>query len=1000
VGANLAEPLVGALLLTSLVPRVDLSRTRDLALFLAGAVLAAPAVGGMLGASTYVFVDGGSGWARFAAQWWVGDGLGVLVVAGAILSLRAMPQPRRAGLRVAEAAVLAGGTVAGAVAVFWLEYFPLVYVPIVLLLALALRAGTRVVAFTGAAIAFIAAEATAEGHRLWEAIELTPDAGLAYLQLAIALLLATALALAAEISQRERAAMAWATSEAARKESELAAGRAEELRRLAEALGRASSSAEIAEVLALHGRTVPSPFHDDEGAAARAAPRDPTRAEEAWRDDPVYREAAGRMARDAASRAELFESEHEARARAELLEQHAAHLAAALTVREVAETTVTDLQAVGPAIVAVSVVRGSTAELVAETGLLAERRVREYPLDLGTPGAEAIRTGEPVEIRSGEEYDARYPSTAQIRLEHGIESVVAAPLRAGDGRTIGAVTAASSEPGWFTDRRKQLLFGVAGQCGLALERALLQAAIEAAAADATLLAGLSDALERETTLPDRGRRLVELLVAHRARYAAVHVLDEENVPQILAEAGALTGSPSEEPSLAEHVAAAIASGETVVPLAGGSAGSEQEPALHVFPLRSRGRTLGALAIAGSPASSEAQSVRARLEREIAARAAVALDNALLYERERDVSHALQLGLLGGTLPDVEGLALEAAYRPGSAALEVGGDWYDSFVLPDGSIALVVGDVVGHGLDAAVTMGQLRGAVRALAPTGSPAEVLARLDAFVEILPAARIATVAYAELEQESGRIRYACAGHPPPLIVEVDGAARYLWGGRSMPLGAAHGEPRSEASDRLEEAATLVLYTDGLIERRDAGLEAGLDRLAVAARAHQPGSEGLVNHVCGALLDESLSLDDDVCVLTLHRVAPSTVFAHSLPASPAELSGLRQRLRSWLATFDVEDEVLHSAVLAVSEAAANAVEHAYGCDGTGTIRVFARFEPEGQLEVRVRDHGSWRPGLADSVRGRGLPTMRAVMDEVLVEHDAEGTMVRMRRQVRAPVPA
>src|SRR5574338_526212 len=147
-------------------------------------------------------------------------------------------------------------------------------------------------------------------------------------------------------------------------------------------------------------------------------------------------------------------------------------------------------------------------------------------------------------------------------------------------------------------------------------------------------------------------------------------------------------------------------------------------------------------------------------REIARRAALALDNALLYERERDVSHTLQLGLLGGALPRFEHAVVASAYRPGTAALEVGGDWYDAFPLEDGRVALVVGDVVGHGLDAAVAMGQLRGAVSALAQSAGPAVLLRRLDAFVETVTSAATATLAYVELDPATGELRYACAGH------------------------------------------------------------------------------------------------------------------------------------------------------------------------------------------------------------------------------------------------
>ena len=177
----------------------------------------------------------------------------------------------------------------------------------------------------------------------------------------------------------------------------------------------------------------------------------------------------------------------------------------------------------------------------------------------------------------------------------------------------------------------------------------------------------------------------------------------------------------------------------------------------------------------SPPRSSDLGMTAAFADEVASRLSHSLDNALRYEREREVSHALQPGLLGAAPAEVEGVEIATVYRPGSETLEVGGDWYDVFRLGDTTLALVVGDVVGHGLDAAVAMGQLRGAVRALAPTGSPSHVLDALDLFVEQVPQGAMATLAYAELDLEDGRLTYACAGHPPPLLLGSDGG-RLLW--------------------------------------------------------------------------------------------------------------------------------------------------------------------------------------------------------------------------------
>ena len=488
------------------------------------------------------------------------------------------------------------------------------------------------------------------------------------------------------------------------------------------------------------------------------------------------------------------------------------------------------------------------------------------------------------------------------------------------------------------------------------ERDELHARAEQAAADNALLSLLSDSLERVRTSEERAQRVVAVLTAAELSYVGVHVLEEDGT-EVLATSG----------NFHEH----------------------DEGTMRTLPLNARGHTIGSLTIGPSRSGQVGEA----LAREIATRVAIALDNALLYERELQVSHTLQLGLLGDGLPSVEGVVLAPAYRPGTAALEVGGDWYDAFTLPSGSLALLVGDVVGHGLEAAVTMGHLRGAVRALAPSGSPAHVLEQLDVFVDSLPAASTATLAYVELEPSSGRFRYACAGHPPPLLLASARRSGFLWDGRSVPLGSVLGDRRGEGSGVLGQDETLVLYTDGLVERRNESLEVGLERLASAAIGHTGDVDALVDHVCGALLEGS-QLDDDVCVLAVRRPSKPVPFRHELRASPSELAGLRQRLRSWLAEAGVDQEVEQSTVLAVSEAAANAIEHAYGFDGLRDVVVVARVD-EDELHVSVEDEGSWREPAERSDRGRGMPIMEAVMEEVVVERQSRGTVVRMRRPAK-----
>ncbi len=696
----------------------------------------------------------------------------------------------------------------------------------------------------------------------------------------------------------------------------------------------------------------------------------------------------------ALDRATLLESEREARLQAESMERNAERLAGASSIAEVASATVDEIVSNGADVVFVwGLGQGTRLETLAASGVREDDagRFRVDPVAAGGLVSDAMTGRRLVAVESGEEYDGRYPELAEDRRRIGAESLVALPLRTGRGDVIGAIFAAAKRRRWVTPGRRALLLGIAEQTGVALDRASLQADAERLAEAGTFLASVGESLERSTTVSGRARRLVDALGGGRATFAAVHLVREARVVEEVASAGSLP----EELADADRAVRWI---EQVVETGRAAGADELEPRLYggsgpspvlVLPLRARGRSLGALTMRIAPGVDWRPVITRSGAREIAGRAALALDNALLYERERDVSHTLQLGLLGGALPSFAHVVVASAYRPGSASLEVGGDWYDAFRLESGAIALVVGDVVGHGLDAAVAMGQLRGAVGALAQSSSPSELLEHLDAFVETVPSAATATLAYVELDPETGALRYACAGHPPPLVVSVDGSTRYLWDGRSAPLGSILGLERGLADDQLDVGETLVLYTDGLVERRTMSIDVGLERLADVASRSDPGSPRLADEICDAVLD-GRSQHDDVCVLTLYRMPVASMFSHSFPASTSELAGLRDRMRGWLEENGVSEEVERGVVLAVSEAAANAVEHGYGCDGRGLVSVTARHEQAG-LEITVRDEGEWREPRRDTDRGWGLAIIRAIVDEMSIGRTDGATVMHMR---------
>ena len=202
----------------------------------------------------------------------------------------------------------------------------------------------------------------------------------------------------------------------------------------------------------------------------------------------------------------------------------------------------------------------------------------------------------------------------------------------------------------------------------------------------------------------------------------------------------------------------------------------------------------------------------------------------VYEREHRVAETLQRSLLPEKLPEIEGVSLAARYLPAGEGAAVGGDWYDAAELPDGRVALVVGDVVGHGLRAAAVMGQLRNAFRAYAISETtPAELIARLNRLVMNSGEGVMATVLYLALDRDSGDVTYTSAGHPPPLVIAPDGTY-FLEGGRSIPVGAADLATFKEEHATIPPDATLLLYTDGLVERRDTPIDERFTQLAEAA--------------------------------------------------------------------------------------------------------------------------------------------------------------------------
>jgi PAS domain S-box-containing protein len=364
--------------------------------------------------------------------------------------------------------------------------------------------------------------------------------------------------------------------------------------------------------------------------------------------------------------------------------------------------------------------------------------------------------------------------------------------------------------------------------------------------------------------------------------------------------------------------------------------------------------------------------------------------------ERHVAHTLQRSMLTTQLPEVEGVELAVRYLPSSSDAEVSGDWYDVIPLPDGRAGVVIGDVVGRGVDAAATMSQLRTALRAYAVEGlEPAAVVGKLHRLVDHLRVGLSTTLTYLDLDPFTLELRYVSAGHLPMLHAPADGSPRFLAGARSPPLGAAPlRTPIPQERLVLEPGDRLLLYTDGLVERRDAGIDSRLEELRAAMQRAPGDLRVLLTQLTSALAGEGVRTDDIALLALRVHGPPAGSFATAIGAAPSELGPLRGELRAWLTAAGATASESNDVLVAVGEACSNAIEHA-GAGAAATIDVRARMNGR-ELLVTVGDRGVWRAATAPGDRGHGLRLMRLLSYDVKISAAANGTRVELRFRLGA----
>lgn len=416
-----------------------------------------------------------------------------------------------------------------------------------------------------------------------------------------------------------------------------------------------------------------------------------------------------------------------------------------------------------------------------------------------------------------------------------------------------------------------------------------------------VLARVSAELAGTLHVPAAVPRIPRLLVPALASWATISLVGEDGSLQ---EAGGCHVDPARSSLVRRYAAAsqqsspatspglrALATGQQVT-VAGGELTGRSMAAvatgaarqalralgpgtLTVLPIRGSDRVLGTLTL-GDDRHRSTDPADVATAAEVAQRIGLALDNARLYEQQRHLAEELQRSMLTAP-PEPDHAQIVVRYLPAAEAARVGGDWYDAFVQPDGATTLVIGDVVGHDTAAAASMGQLRSMLRGIAVTGDagPARLLGQLDAAITQLRLHTYATAALARFEQTPAevdrgvtRMRWANAGHPPPLVIHPDGTVAELgpWRGELM-LGVDHTTPRTESVITLDRGSTVLLYTDGLIERRGADLDEGMERLRRAATdmAGHPLDE-LCDELIAGLVDTTPEDDVALVAIRLHR--------------------------------------------------------------------------------------------------------------------------------------
>jgi serine phosphatase RsbU (regulator of sigma subunit)/anti-sigma regulatory factor (Ser/Thr protein kinase) len=709
-------------------------------------------------------------------------------------------------------------------------------------------------------------------------------------------------------------------------------------------------------------------------------------------------------------------AEAEASARADAtrrLQDVTAALSRATTTIDVSNTCLEHaLEAVGAeaGFVVLGRAEGTAVEIATSSGYDdAELEAwRSFGPDADVPFARAMATGEAVWALTPEEM-SEFTGVAEPRSA----GWVTLPLTA-RGETVGALHLSLRTPRTLSDREREWLRTMISQCSQALERSSLYEEEQRSRRRAERLQAMTAELSNALTTSDVARVVVEEVggAVDADAVGLIAIGDDEHAAGTLAWYGGhqeeleplLDASASPETPTGWAIRARRSllfdSASTLVdeyPSVAGEVARSRQQAFLFVPLVAGRRANAALVVSWAERRRLSRDDRAFVE-VLAAQAAQALDRARHFESEQTIAETLQRSVLPVALPRVEGIQLAARYLPGSAQLDVGGDWFDAITLSDGRLGLVVGDVVGKGVQAAASMAQLRNAIRAfsLDPL-KPSSVLARLNRLAEEVLDTTFATLVYMVLDPETAACRLSSAGHPPPVVAFPDGRVELLEGGRGLPLGTGIESKYRQDTYELPAGSTVVLYTDGLVERRGRSIDEGLADLRSAVGGAPKDPDRLLEHVLERVVG-GRERGDDIALLAARvlTVAPRELDL-TVRADLGSMDLVRDALRVWLEGSPARRTDAEDVVLATWEACANAIEHAVD-PSAGTVRVRAVLD-DARVRVSVTDTGAWAPYSVERDRGLGLRLMRALSSSVDVAQHTEGTTVTVEKVLTGSTP-